>query len=173
MATPPYVPQPAIVRLPRADFPSIPPPRRLPPRPVEMLEPPREPGFGVPGPDPGFGFVLAACRDADLVVAPGERREDAHWAVAAVGVRRAARAGRAPAPGDIEVGRVVLGYDGRAPEPFARWRAARLWGIHEDTDLAQWLADTVERDLGLERVPETGVLERWWASLAAATGGPA
>jgi hypothetical protein len=167
VATPEYVPEPAIVQVRTGDFPPLPPPRRLPPRPADVLDPPREPGFGAPGPDPGYGFLLGALHEAELVIGPGEHRDDAHWAVAAIGVRRAARAGRAPISGDIDFGRSVLGYDGRAPEPFVRWRTNTLSGMHGDSDMAQWLADTVERGIGVDQVPGLTVLDRWWASLAA------
>jgi hypothetical protein len=172
MATPPYVPAPRVSDRRPTDFPPTPPPRRLPPRPVERLEAPREPGFGAPGPDAGYGFLLGgAHRQHELIVAPGERREDARSAVASLGVRRAGRAGRAPVPGDIDFGSAVLGYDGRAPEAFARWRAVRLHGVHEDGQLAQWLADTVEQDLGVAGVPDRGAFDRWWAALAGGRNG--
>src|SRR4029450_12261846 len=65
MATPEYVPEPALVRVRMTAFAGIPPPRRLPPRPDEMLVPPQERGFGVPCPDSGYGFLVR------LQLAPG------------------------------------------------------------------------------------------------------
>jgi hypothetical protein len=167
MATPEYVPQPPLVKVRVTDFAGIPPPRRLPPRPVDMLEPPREPGFGVPCPDAGYGFLLGHELAERLVLGPSEHREDAHWAASTLAVRRAGRAGRAPLVEDFDVGRALLGYDGSAPESLARWRAARLHGISRDPELIQWLGDSAEQTLGLADVAPREDLLRWWAELEA------
>jgi hypothetical protein len=165
MATPEYVPLPPLVDVRLNDFVGIAPPRRLPHRPVDKLEPPREPGFGAPCPDAGYGYLLGHQLAGRLVVGADEDLEDAHWATATLSVRRAARAGRAPLVADFEVGRALLGYDGTAPESFERWRAAWLRGIVRDTELNQWLADAAEHDIGVEDVPPRDELARWWAML--------
>lgn len=172
MATPEYVPQPALVKVRVTDFAGIPPPRRLPPRPVEMLESPGEPGFGVPCPDAGYGFLLGHQLDGRLDVNPAEDREDAHWAAATLGVRRAGRAGRAPSVDDFDFGRTLLGYDGTAPESFVRWRTTRLQGVSRDPELGQWLADAAEEEVGVTEVPPREQLVRWWARLEATTAWP-
>jgi hypothetical protein len=172
MATPEYVPQPALVKVRLTDFAGIPPPRPLPPRPVEMLEPPQAPGFGVPCPDAGYGFLLGHQFAGYLVVDPAEDREDAHWAAATIGVRRAGRAGRAPQVDDIDAGRTLLGYDGTAPDWFVRWRTIRLHGISRDPELAQWLADAAEEGVGVTAAPPREQLERWWTQLQATTARP-
>jgi hypothetical protein len=169
MATPEYVPQPALVEVRMTDFAGIPPARRLPPRPAEMLTPPAEPGFGVPCPDAGYGYLLGHQFDDRVVAGPDEDREDAHWAAATLGVRRAGRAGRAPRIDDIEVGRAFLGYDGSAPEWFVRWRTIQLHGICRDPNLAQWLADVTEYSVGVDDVPPRDQLLRWWAGLDGTT----
>lgn len=167
MATPEYVPVPPLVDVRLKDFVGIPPPRRLPRRPVDMPEQPRGPGFGAPCPDAGYGYLLGHQLAGRLVVSPEEDREDAHWAAATLAVRRAGRAGRAPLVADFDVGRALLGYDGTAPESFAPWRAAWLRGIVRDAELSQWLADTAEHDIGVEDVPPRDELARWWARLEA------
>jgi hypothetical protein len=129
-----------------------------------MPVPPQEPGFGVPCPDAGYGFLLGHQFDPRLVVDPAENREDARWAAATLGVRRAGRAGRAPQAEDIEVGQALLGYDGTAPEWFVAWRTTRLQGISRDADLSQWLADTAEEGVGITDVPPREELLRWWPS---------
>lgn len=165
MATPEYVPEPALVEVRMTDFAGIPAPRRLPPRPVEMLTPPAGPGFGVPCPDAGYGYLLGHQFDDRVHAGPDEGREDAHWAAATLGVRRAGRAGRAPRVDDFEVGRALLGYDGSAPEWLVRWRTIRLHGISRDPALAQWLADETENAVGVEDVPPRDQLLRWWTRL--------
>jgi hypothetical protein len=100
---------------------------------------------------------------------PDEGREDAHWAAATLGVRRAGRAGRAPRVDDFEVGRALLGYDGSAPEWLVRWRTIRLHGISRDPDLAQWLVDVTEAAVGVDDVPPRDQLLRWWAGLDGTT----
>jgi hypothetical protein len=172
MGTPEYVPQPALVKVRLTDFAGIPPPQRLPPRPVEMLEPPREPGFGVPCPDAGYGFLLGHQLDGRLVVDPAESREDAHWAAATLGVRRAGRAGRAPRVDDFDVGRGLLGYDGTAPMWFVRWRTTRLQGISHEPELGQWLADSAEEGVGVDELPPRERLVHWWACLVVTTTPP-
>jgi hypothetical protein len=172
MATPEYVPESPLVRVRVTDFAGISPPRRRPPRPVEMLLPAEESGFGVPCPDAGYGFLLGHEFDPRLVVDPAENREDAHWAAATLGVRRAGRAGRAPQADDFDVGQALLGYDGTAPEWFVAWRRTRLQGISRDADLGQWLADRAEEGVGVADVPPRDELMRWWTQLAPTTPPP-
>ena len=187
VATPEYVPQPAIVEVRVTDFARIPPPRKLVSRPVEMLEPPREPGFGVPCPDAGYGFQLGHELDRELVADPMENREDAHWAVATLAVRRAGRAGRAPRVDDIHVGRALLGYDGTAPTDLVRWHVLRLRGISREPELGQWLGDIAEQEVGVSDVhadtsgvdgyvsfelePSAGFPRRIWPGYACSHGG--
>ena len=147
------------------DFARIPPPRKLVPRPVEMLEPPREPGFGVPCPDAGYGFLLGHKLDRELVADPMENREDAHWAVATLAVRRAGRAGRAPGS-TTSVGRALLGYDGTAPPDLVRWRVLQLRGIFREPNSASGWATSPSRGLVSRMCPHATSLARWWSRLA-------
>lgn len=136
-----------------------------------MKFPPRAPRFGRPCPDPGHGFLLAHCLETQLVLGDHERPEDARWAVAKIGIRRADLAGRAPLVADVHVGRAVLGYDGDAPRAFVEWRTHRLWGIARDQHLEQWLGDLAEEGLDLARLdpPSPDEIERWWAQVGATT----
>ena len=141
MATPRFVPVPPMARVRATDFAGIPPARRALPRPGEDLRHPRAPGFGLPCPDGGYALLLAHLTETRTVLAPGERREDADWAVATVAMRRAGALGRAPFIEDLEVGRILLAYDDTDDPEFARWRARQLYGIAHDPDRWQPLAD--------------------------------
>jgi hypothetical protein len=145
----------------------------LPQRPGVTLHRPRTPRSGRPGPDGGYGFLLAHCLETHLVLGAHDRPEDARWAVATIGVRRAGLAGRAPLAPDVQVGRAVLGYDGDASEALVEWRTHRLWDIARDPYVQQWLGDLVQAGIDLTRrePPSRDEIERWWAQVVATTHG--
>jgi len=75
--------------------------------------------FGRPGPDTGWAFRIV--RQADL---PAEERE-AEAVLVTLMSARASLFGRAPIPQDLEVARVLMGYEDGAPpqvvERRLRW----------------------------------------------------
>ncbi|HEV7763094.1 MAG TPA: hypothetical protein VGO78_28980 [Acidimicrobiales bacterium] len=162
-----------VIRLRATDFSGVAAPRHLPKRPGVTRRQPRGPRFGRPCPDGGYAFLLAHCSESHLVLGAHDRPEDARWAVATIGVRRAGLAGRAPLASDVDVGRAVLGYDGDAPEAFVEWRTHRLWSIARDQHLEQWLGDLVEAGIDLTRrePPSRDEIERWWAHVSGAVAG--
>ena len=94
------------------DFGGIPPARRSPLRPGAGRRPPLAPGFGLPCPDAGYALLLAHLTGDDVVLEPGEERQDADWAMATVAMRRAGVLGRAPCVEDVKIARTLLAYDG-------------------------------------------------------------
>lgn len=93
------------------DEPGPPRPWR-PTRPGEIHGPEEVPTggpFGTTGPDAGYAYRLVAERDLEFPV--GERRADAVAVLGAVTAARAARFGRGPTAGDVEMAETVLGYD--------------------------------------------------------------
>ena len=143
------------------DFAGIPPARRARPHPGEVLRHPRAPGFGLPCPDGGYALLLAHLTETRVVLASGERLEDADWAVATVAMRRAGALGRAPLIEDIEVGRILLAYDDTDDAEFARWRARQLHGIAHDPDRLQELADAALGAAELRHPLDPDAVHNW------------
>ena len=103
-----------------------------PTRPGEIQGPEEVPTggpFGTTGPDAGYAYRLIAERD--LVLPARERRADAVAVLGAVTAARAARFGRGPAAGDVEMAEMVLGYDtdGLPKDAVAKIATERLGWI--------------------------------------------
>lgn len=115
MAQPDFVPV-AFGDRPRRDE-TLPPPRRwTATRPADLVG--RQPSgsmLGNPGPDQGFGLVLAKRFVPRLHLETGEHTQDVVAGCLGVGLRRAARFGRAPVIHDMEVAYLMWGY--LDPEP--------------------------------------------------------
>lgn len=98
--------------LPRPTAHPAPARRWSPRRPGDLAGPQDVPSggaFGTTGPDQGYAHFLAKTRSLD--VGPADDARDARDAVAVVATARAARFGKAPSMGDIDLAAVVLGYD--------------------------------------------------------------
>jgi hypothetical protein len=161
-----------VVSLRATDDSAIAAPRHLRKRPGVTRHQSLAPLFGLPCLDGGHALLLAYCSQNPLVLGAHDRPEDARWAVATIGVRRAGLAGRAPLASDVDVARTVLGYDGDAPEAFVEWRTHRLWGIALDPHVEMWLGDLVEEAVDLTRDPPSrDELARWWAQVGRAALG--
>jgi len=170
MSTPPFVPTPPVQRpTSRADFPDVPPARRWRPRPGAVQLQPRAPGLGRPCPDAGYALLLAHRGEETLVLEPGERRADAWWAVATLAMGHSGYLGRAPCMPDVNLARTLLGYDGRAPAEFARWRARELLGIARELKLRQRLVG-VSTIAALPDPGDADAVHRWRLALPTRMG---
>ena len=74
--------------------------------------------LGRPGPNVGYAYTLAARARDGLRISPHEHAEDVIAVIAEIAGKRAARFGRAPVMGDIDVAISLLGYDGVIDGPF-------------------------------------------------------
>lgn len=114
--------------LPRPTPKPAPARRWAPQRPGELTTPGAVPtggAFGVTGPDTGYAARLVAARD--IPIGPDEERHQVDAAVGALAGARAARAGRAPTSGDIDVALLLLGYDDRSTDDAAVLEQRRGW----------------------------------------------
>jgi len=169
------MPQPDYVPLSRAD--EVRPAERMPPaerwvadRPAEvwMKGAPDGKRLGAPGPDQGYGLKLAR-RFADrLELAEDEHAEDAVAGCLAVGLKRAARFGRAPVIHDMELALTLWGFLGGAPADLVAHRVPLFQACAHDYFQQRTIADAVPESTVLltptqvrERLPE-------WRSLVTA-----
>lgn len=84
---------------------------------------PTGPRLGSPGPDQGFALKLAHRFVDRLTFAEGESAEDVVAGCTAVGMRRCAHFGRAPAIYDLAFAFTLWGFLGGAPDDLIEWRA--------------------------------------------------
>lgn len=99
-------------------------------RPGEVVgtEPPAGPGLGNQGPDQGYALKLAQ-RFADrLVLADGERSDDALAGCVAVALRRASLFSRAPVVHDLRLALELFGLLAEADTELVAWRRDRFAG---------------------------------------------
>lgn len=133
-------------------------------RPGELagLRPPQGRSMGNIGPDQGYGLKLAR-RFADrLELQPGEHAADAIEGCLTVGLRRAARLGRAPVIYDFEFAFALFGFLGGAPadllefrRPFFAEASHHYWDQRD-------IADLVDEDvLGLSPAEVRSRLADW------------
>lgn len=146
MAQPDFVPMTLGDRVRTADVLPI-PDRWEATRPGELegLRPPEGRSYGNTGPDQGFGLKLAK-RFADrLELAPGEHAEDAIAGCLGVGLRRAAKFGRAPVIYDFELAFTLFGFLGGAPADLVEFRRPFFDSASHDywdqRDIADLVAD--------------------------------
>jgi hypothetical protein len=100
-------------------------------RPGEVVgsEPTAGPGLGNQGPDQGYALKLAERFAGRLVLAAGEREDDALAGCVAVALRRASMFGRAPVMHDLRVALELFGFlDEAADAELVAWRRDRFGG---------------------------------------------
>jgi hypothetical protein len=145
------VPQPDFVPMTRADevraAERMPVPDGwVPDRPGEVVTkggPPQGRRFGATGPDQGFGLKLARLVADRAVLPAGEHREDAVAGCLTVGLKRAARFGRAPVIYDMELAFTIWGYLGGASAELIAFRRALFAGSSHDYWAQRGIADRV------------------------------
>ncbi len=136
MAAPEFVPLDPTVEL--RSYGS--PPRRPDPwvkyRPAELRgRQPLAPGLGVTGPDPGYALTMAARFKGKLHLAAGEKEADALVGAAAIAMKRAALAGRAPILADVRVGLTIWGFlDPNPPAELLELRRELFEEVHNPAD---------------------------------------
>lgn len=151
MAAPEYVPLDPTVEL--RSYGS--PPRRNAPwmkyRPAELRGPqPLAPRLGVTGPDPGYALTMAARFKGKLHLAGGESESDALAGAAAIAMKRAALAGRAPILADVRVGLTIWGFlDTNPPADLLELRKDVFEEVHNPADYPRLreLADMVPAEV--------------------------
>jgi hypothetical protein len=122
--------------------------------------------MGRPGPNIGYAYTLAARTCSRLRLSPHEHGEDVIAVLAEIAGKRAARFGRAPVIGDIDVAVELLGFDGTADEAFVELRARLLHDAGHDYTRRRELVDAVPEEL--LRLRGTALAERvaeWRAQL--------
>jgi hypothetical protein len=108
--------------------------------------------YGYQGPDQGYALKLAHLFKGKVVLAPGERWEDASYGVLAVASRRASLSGRAPVKDDLEIAFLVWGLlPSRIPVPsrdkLAAMRRRTFADIIGDPLLLRQIADAVSEEV--------------------------
>ena len=100
------------------------------------------PGMGCQGPDQGYALKLAQRFEGQLVLAAGEREDDALAGCCAVALRRASLFCRAPVMHDLRLALELFGFLGDADAGLVHWRrplfagAAGHHGYHAKLRLA-------------------------------------
>ena len=114
-------------------------------RPGEVVggDPQAGPGMGCQGPDQGYALKLAQRFEGQLVLAAGEREDDALAGCCAVALRRASIFGRAPVVHDLRLALELFGFLIDADAALVSWRrdhfagAAGHHGYHVKLRLAE------------------------------------
>ena len=109
-------------------------------------EAPAGPGLGYQGPDQGYALKLAERFAGRLVLAAGEREDDALAGCVAVALRRASMFGRAPVMHDLRVALELFGFlDEAADAQLVAWRRDQFAGAsgHHGYHVKLRLADLV------------------------------
>ena len=116
-------------------------------RPGEVVgtEPSAGPGLGYQGPDQGYALKLAERFAGRLVLASGEREDDALAGCVAVALRRASIFGRAPVVHDLRLALELFGFLDEADAELVAWRRDRFAGAagHHGYHVKLGLADLV------------------------------
>ena len=86
------------------------------------------PGMGHQGPDQGYALKLAQSFAGRLVLAAGEREDDALAGCCAVALRRASLFGRAPVVHDLRLALELFGFLIDADAALVSWRRTRFAG---------------------------------------------
>ncbi|HEY6623204.1 MAG TPA: hypothetical protein VIX85_05195 [Acidimicrobiales bacterium] len=134
---------------------------------------PTGPSLGTPGPDQGFALKLARRFEDRLELAEGESIEDAIAGATAVGMRRAARFGRAPSIHDLTFAFTLWGFLGGAPPDLIAERTPLFRSASHHYEAQRAIADRV-RDDTLRLTPDqvrSGLED--WRRLLEVPAGPA
>ena len=86
------------------------------------------PGMGRQGPDQGYALKLAQRFAGQLVLAAGEREDDALAGCCAVALRRASICGRAPVVHDLRLALELFGFLIDTDAALVSWRRAYFAG---------------------------------------------
>lgn len=118
-------------------------------RPGELqgLRPPEGRSMGHTGPDQGYGLKLAKRFAHRLELQPGEHAADAVAGCLGVGLRRAAKFGRAPVIFDFEFAFTVFGFLGGAPAGLLEFRQPYFAEASHDYWDQRDIADLVQEEL--------------------------
>jgi alkanesulfonate monooxygenase SsuD/methylene tetrahydromethanopterin reductase-like flavin-dependent oxidoreductase (luciferase family) len=111
------------------------------------------PQLGSPGPDQGFALRLARRLVDRLILAAGESAEDAVAGCTAVGMRRCARFGRAPAIYDLTFAYTLWGFLGGAPDELVAFRGPLFRSASHHYLAQRAIADSVAEET-LRLTPE-------------------
>lgn len=124
-------------------------------RPSELrtTRPATGPRLGTPGPDQGFALKLARRFEDRLQLDEGESLEDAIAGATAVGMRRAARFGRAPSIHDLTFAYTLWGFLGDAPDDLIAERTPLFRSASHHYEAQRDIADRV-RDETLRLTPD-------------------
>ena len=119
-------------------------------RPGEVVGggPPMGSGRGYQGPDQGYALKLAERFAGQLVLAAGEREDDALAGCVAVALRRASIFGRAPVMHDLRLALELFGFVAEADPELVAWRRDRFAGAagHHGYHVKLRLADLVPEE---------------------------
>jgi len=119
-------------------------------RPGEVVggEPTAGPGLGCQGPDQGYALKLAQRFAGRLVLADGEREDDALAGCCAVALRRASLFGRAPVVHDLRLALELFGFLVDTDAGLVHWRRPLFAGAagHHGYHVKLRLADLVPED---------------------------
>ena len=125
-------------------------------RPGEVVgaEPHAGSGMGHQGPGQGYALKLAQRFAGRLVLAAGEREDDALAGCCAVALRRASIFGRAPVVHDLRLALELFGFLIDADAALVSWRRARFAGAagHHGYPVKLRLVELVPEDT-LRRTP--------------------
>ena len=126
-------------------------------------------GLGNQGPDQGYALKLAERFAGRLVLAAGEREDDALAGCVAVALRRASMFGRAPVVHDLRLALELFGFLGESDAESVAWRRDRFAGAasHHGYHVKLRLADLVPTET-LRLTPAAAAsarAENWQAPL--------
>ena len=103
--------------------------------------------MGRPGPNVGYAYTLAARTASRLRLSSHEHADDVVAVLAEIAGKRAARFGRAPVIGDVDVAVELLGYVGTADEEFVELRTRLVHDAAHDYTRRRELVDAVPEEL--------------------------
>ena len=122
--------------------------------------------LGRPGPNVGYAYTLAARARDGLRISPHEHMEDVIAVIAEIAGKRAARFGRAPVMGDIDVAIALLGYDGVIDGPFLDFRGRVVHDAAHSYIRRRALVDAVPDELlALRRAQILESVDEWRSQL--------